>query len=504
MKRIAVGNQYPSRHHSQTLARRSAAIASTPVVVNSTSVAILGAGPAGLGAALQLARSGKAKAIVLEQQDAVGGNAGSFELEGIQVDFGSHRLHPSCQTRILDDLRGLLRQDLIDRPRHGRIRLQGRWLHFPLKPLDLLLKVPWSFRLGVARDALRGPGTNSSNGKEESFGSLLERSLGSTICRDFYFPYAEKIWGLTPDAISATQARRRVSAGSLTKMARKALALVPGFKAPGAGRFFYPQRGYGQISEVIAKGAGDLGAEIRLRSKVRKLRLGNPHRIVVESEGGIQTIEAKHVWSTIPLTVLAQIVDPEAPPQIAEACSRVEYRAMILIYLVLGQNQFSPFDAHYFPEAGVRLTRLSEPKNYSGVQEPVGRTVLCAELPCQIGDDSWCASDEELGGIVEDSLRHCDLAIRGPILKVATRRLPYAYPIYRKGYEKSFDLLDEWVGGLDRVLTFGRQGLFAHDNTHHALAMAYSAVDCLDESGRFNNERWREYRAEFAQHVVED
>src|SRR6185295_6202425 len=179
----------------------------------------------------------------------------------------------------------------------------------------------------------------------------------------------------------------------------------------------------------------------------------------------------------------------------------IEYRAMILIYLVLDQNQFTPFDAHYFPEAAIRLTRLSEPKNYADTTEPVGRTVLCGELPCRVGDEIWRASDEELVSIVRDSLKHCGLPISSPIVGVKTKRLSHAYPIYPKGYEKSFDLLDQWVEGLDRVLTFGRQGLFAHDNTHHALAMAYAAVDCLRESGEFDQKLWRQYRAEFATHV---
>src|SRR3990172_12788380 len=84
-------------------------------VAKRTRVAILGGGPAGLGAAWQLARQGKADAIVLEQRDDVGGNAGSFELDGLAVDYGSHRLHPACQPQILEDLRQLLKDDLLDR-----------------------------------------------------------------------------------------------------------------------------------------------------------------------------------------------------------------------------------------------------------------------------------------------------------------------------------------------------------------------------------------------------
>ena len=86
---------------------------------------------------------------------------------------------------------------------------------------------------------------------------------------------------------------------------------------------------------------------------------------------------------------------------------------------------------------------------------------------------------------------------------VRTRRLRQAYPIYLTGYEGPFDTLDSWASGLPRLLSFGRQGLFAHDNTHHALAMAYAAAECLDNSG-FDERRWAGHREIFRTPVVED
>ena len=64
--------------------------------------------------------------------------------------------------------------------------------------------------------------------------------------------------------------------------------------------------------------------------------------------------------------------------------------------------------------------------------------------------------------------------------------------------------LDHWVGSLPRVSTFGRLGLFAHDNTHHALAMAYDAVAALRADGSRDETAWSAARARFADHVVED
>jgi protoporphyrinogen oxidase len=470
-----------------------------------TRVTILGGGPAGVAAAWRLAEEKKADVTLLEQSDWFGGNAGSFEVAGIPVDYGSHRLHPACDPKILGDLRGLLGEDLLDRPRHGRIRLLGKWIHFPLKPVDLATRLPLSFGGGVAIDSLRKFGPRSSNGNgHESFATVLEQGLGKTICRDFYFPYARKIWGSEPSELSAIQAKRRVSAGSLSKMAKKVISVVPGLKRPGAGRFFYPRNGYGQISEAVAARAETLGADLRLKSSVRKVEIGEQKRITFESGGVSQTIETDHIWSTIPITALIKAADPAAPKQVIDATQALSYRAMVLIYLVLETKQFTEYDAHYFPEEEVAITRLSEPKNYSDRSEPADRTVLCAELPCKLGDGYWMRSDEALGALVCESLERCGFPVKVRVEQIVTRRLPFAYPIYETGYEKHFDIQDRWVESLEGVLTFGRQGLFAHDNTHHAMAMAYGAVDCLDDSGGFDRMKWNAYREDFSKHVVED
>ena len=158
-------------------------------------IAILGAGPAGLGAALCLARRRQFAVTVFERNSVIGGNAGSFDLEGLRVDYGSHRLHPACSSRVLSDIQSLLGDDLLTRTRHGRIRLRGRWVHFPLKPLNLTFSLPPSFIMGVMWDAVfkaRSPNSDAT------FATELEKGLGKTICRDFYFPYSRKIWGVPP------------------------------------------------------------------------------------------------------------------------------------------------------------------------------------------------------------------------------------------------------------------------------------------------------------------
>lgn len=471
-------------------------------------VVVLGAGPAGAGAAHRLRRLDRARVTVVELGERPGGNAGSFELGGQRVDFGSHRLHPACHPEILADVRRLLGGDLLDRPRHGRIRLRGRWIHFPLKPLDLLLRLDPRFAAGTLRDAvLPRRGTNGGgSGGGESFGSVLMGSLGPTICREFYFPYARKIWGREPEELSAIQARRRVSAGSFGKLVRKVAAAVPGLKPPGAGRFFYPRRGFGQITEAYLDAAREDGAEVLLGWRATRLRRGDDGcwTVTVRRDGAATELRADRVWSTLPVPLLARMVHPAAPDDVLRAAEAIRYRSMILVYLSLPVERLTEYDAHYFPGADVRITRLSEPKNYVGEGRPAGRTVLCAELPCSPGDGTWEMEDAALGELVAEDLARAGLPLPAPPTSVEARRLRHAYPVYLRGYEEPFGVLDRWAEALPGVLTYGRQGLFAHDNTHHALRMAYAAADCLRPGGGWDADRWRRHRAEFETHVVED
>jgi protoporphyrinogen oxidase len=464
-------------------------------------VVILGGGPAGCGAACQLGRNGAARVTLVERSNWLGGNAGSFEEGNEFLDFGSHRLHAACDPEILRDLRSMLGSDLTQRERRGRIRLRGKWLRFPLEISDLLLRLDRAFVFGVASNMIS---RNLFGRVDEgnTFASVLKANLGHTICENFYFPYARKIWGQEPDELSAVQAHKRVSAGSVSAILKRL------FRPPGSGKFYYPRKGYGQITEAYAEESMKLGAEYMKGWTATGIDRPTDDSDgfgidLTNQEGEVRTIFANHLWSTIPVTMLCRMMRPEPSAEVMQACERIEYRSMILVFLTLPVGQFTSTDAHYFPEEHIRMTRLSEPKNYSGVNEPYGTTTLCAELPCSPGDPVWNMSDPGLGRLILDDMAAAGLPEHKPV-RVFTRRLRQAYPIYTIGYEHDLTTIDSWLKSLPNLLVYGRQGLFAHDNTHHALFMAYAAAKCFRQDGSFNRDRWAEYCKIFATHVVED
>ncbi len=234
------------------------------------------------------------------------------------------------------------------------------------------------------------------------------------------------------------------------------------------------------------------------------LRGKKAQSVTYDQDNKTNSIEADFVWSTIPNTLLIQSTHPPPPHEVINASTKLEHRSMVLVYLLLKQKQFTEYDAHYFPEASIPVTRLSEPKNYCNASIPENRTVLCAELPCFTTSPEWEMQDKELGKLVRQCLEKVELTVKAPIEKVVTKRLKYAYPIYRKGYDKYLDEIDRYLDQIENVLPFGRQGLFVHDNTHHALSMAYSAVACFDTNEGFDSTKWKEFRKVFDTHVVVD
>lgn len=470
-----------------------------------TTIAILGGGPAGLGAAWKLKTDTKFNVVVHEGAGILGGNAASFDVDGIRVDYGSHRLHPVTDPEIMGHIKGLLGEDLLLRPRHGRIRLKKSWIHFPLKPFDLATRLPIPFAFSLFFDAATAK-LRAKPATDPNFKTVLLGGLGKAMCESFYFPYVRKLWGREPTELSTTLAQRRVSGSSLPKLLKKIFGQMPGLKSPTTGKFYYPREGFGQICNALGEAAVSAGADLHLNSRVTGLTLeaNRVTSVTVQTPQGEQTSSPDVIWSTLPITTLIRAAGDGVPANVTEAAARIGYRGMILIYLVLETDQFSEYDAHYFPEAAIPMSRMSEPKNYSATTEPMGRTVLCAELPSDPGDEHWALSDEALGEKMRDWIQTAGLEITARTLKVETRRLPFAYPVYDRHYAENFAIMDEWVSSLENVLTFGRQGLFAHDNTHHALAMAYGAVSCLGSDGNFDRQHWAELREEFETHVVED
>ena len=111
----------------------------------------------------------------------LGGLAAGFRHKDYILDFGPHRLHTELAPDVLRDLQLLLGQDLVQRTRHGKIRVAGRYVPYPLGPRAVLsLGIPRLAALTAGIALAKAQGNSSPAG---SYEAMLVRRLGrpSTI-----------------------------------------------------------------------------------------------------------------------------------------------------------------------------------------------------------------------------------------------------------------------------------------------------------------------------------
>src|SRR6476661_3719366 len=105
--------------------------------MNHPTVAIIGAGPAGLTAAYLLSKK-QVPVTVLEADPVyVGGIAKTASYKGFHFDIGGHRFF--SKSREVEDLwTELLPNDMLDRPRSSRIFYRDAFFSYPLKAAEAL------------------------------------------------------------------------------------------------------------------------------------------------------------------------------------------------------------------------------------------------------------------------------------------------------------------------------------------------------------------------------
>jgi protoporphyrinogen oxidase len=446
----------------------------------SVDLLVLGAGTAGLAAAARAARRGR-RVLVLDHAEHVGGLAASFDLAGIQVDYGSHRLPARLAPDVLADLENLLGPDLQTRRRTSRVRVADRWVPLERSASDLRRLLPHPMVTSMAWDTGRFP-LRRRGGAD--FQAAIRARVGRRIYDAVNEPYARKIWDQPGTRLDAAAAGRIVSSDITWRSGRR-------YRAAGS-EFRYPRRGFGQIATALADAATEAGAVIRLGTEIDAIEPAFGSVTVRTLDGA--SLTGRHAFSTLPLPRLARATRPGPPLGAIETATRLRFRAMVLVFLVHEGGRWTPHDCHHLPGDDTPVLRISEPANYrDNADDPTGHTVLCAELPCAVGDAIWNASNVEHAELVEEAAARTDLPDIA-VTQVQVHRSATYYPTYTLGYDRDLHGLDSWLRGIPSVTSFGRFGLFFHDNTHHALLLAREAVNAFGSEGAFDHLQWERGR----------
>src|ERR687884_613912 len=105
-----------------------------------TTVAVIGAGPAGLTAAYLLAKNNVPVTVLEADPQYVGGISRTVKYKGFHFDIGGHRFF--SKSKEVEELwTELLPNDMLERPRSSRIYYRGKFFAYPLKAVEALLNL---------------------------------------------------------------------------------------------------------------------------------------------------------------------------------------------------------------------------------------------------------------------------------------------------------------------------------------------------------------------------
>jgi protoporphyrinogen oxidase len=444
---------------------------------NEKSVVIIGGGPAGLTAALELSRH-NVPARVLEADKQVGGISRTVNYKGYLFDIGGHRFFTKW-----DEVNKIWEQTLGDkfllRPRLSRIYYRRKFFLYPL----------------VAKNALLGLGPVESvrillsyfhaalfpSPKEDNLEEWVSNRFGKRLYQIFFKTYTEKVWGVPCTSIQAEWAAQRIRGLSLMSAVRN--ALFPS-KTPKAktliDRFHYPERGPGQMWEMLADTLSRQSYPILMERPVVRIchEGGFVTRVVTSGPYGEESFEGSHFISSMPIRNLINALDPRPPEEVFRTANELRYRDFLIVSLIINRKEVSPDNWIYVHEPGVRVGRVQNFKNWSPAMVPdASKTCLGMEYFVFENDELWSSPDDKLIEMARREIAQLGLVRPEEIEDGTVVRMQKAYPMYDPGWAERVEAIRTYARTSLRNLQFvGRNGMHKYNNQDHSMMTALCAA----------------------------
>ncbi len=444
-------------------------------------VVIIGAGLAGLTAAYELARVGKA-CTVLEADDVVGGISRTTERDGWRFDIGGHRFFTKVKEVEEFWHEVLPGEELMVRPRLSRIYYQGKYYDYPLKPMNALrnLGLVESLRCGGSYLWAR---VNPPK-DQTTFEGWVAARFGWRLYRHFFKTYTEKVWGYPGSQIQADWAAQRIKNLNLLNAVKNAMFPEKGQRRITTliDQFEYPRLGPGMMWERCRDKVEAAGSKVIMNAAVTRLkREGGRVTSVTSVTDGVGTEHrASAVVSSMPLSALVKAIDPPPPPQVIAAAEGLHYRDHLTVALVVPESASFPDNWVYVHDPRVRMGRIQNFGRWSPYMVKDGRACLGLEYFVFEGDDIWSMPDAELVELGKRELASLGLVSPAAVEAGYVVRMPKAYPYYDAYYKANVELVRSWLAAnVPNVHPVGRNGMHRYNNQDHSMYTAMLTVENL-------------------------
>ncbi len=487
-------------------------------------VVIIGAGPAGLSTAYELAKSDEFDITILELESFVGGISRTVNYKNNRMDIGGHRfftknervsnvwheIMPLQSKPSMDDV--LLNRKIeldpngadpetsdvviLKRNRVSRIYFIKKFFDYPIS-----MKMRTFINMGFWRTMKAGFGYIGSvihKRKENSLEDFYINRFGKPLYRLFFESYTEKLWGVHPSKLSADWGAQRVKGLSLWKTFTN--AITKPFKKNKKKvetslieQFEYPKFGPGQFYSLLAEDVKKKGVKIVYNAEVSKLELdGNRVSKVITKDG--QSFNADYVVSSMPIKDLfSAIGEDKTSKESFEIATTLPYRDFITVGVLVNKlkiknktkiptlNELVPDTWIYVQERDVTMGRIQIFNNWSPymVNDPLHTAWIGLEYFCSEGDKMWESKDEDFIAMAIDELVKMGIIeSKEDVIDATRQKVKKAYPAYFGSYDH-FDKVRAELDKIQNLYCVGRNGQHRYNNMDHSMLTGLIAADYI-------------------------
>jgi len=441
-------------------------------------VAVIGAGPAGITAAYQVAKEiNNGKVIELDVYEAgeqVGGLAKSIHIWNQKVDMGPHRFfsHDKQVNQLWLEVVGR-NYKMVNRK--TRIYYKNKFFDYPLKPANALHNLGL---LEASRCMLSYMKEKILPTKDKgTFESWVVRRFGKRLYQIFFKTYSEKLWGIKCTELDSDFASQRIKRLSLYEAVKNALIKGRGnVHKTLVDQFAYPTGGTGFVYESMASAILKNGGKIFLQTKVEKVLTEAEKATGIQLENG-ETRYYDQIISTMPISLLVSRL-PEVPDNIKHLAESLKFRNTILVYLLVRHQDLFPDQWLYIHSDDLQMGRMTNFRNW--IPELYGEeknTILCLEYWCNFEDPFWHQDDQEIIKLAATELISTGLIHQAEISEGHVLRIPRCYPVYFRNYKKIMTPIQEFLDQIDGLQVIGRYGSYKYNNQDHSIFMGILAAE---------------------------
>ena len=432
-------------------------------------VAVIGAGPAGLGAGYALSRMNSVEWAIFEATDRVGGLSSSrVDDKGFTWDLGGHVIFSNNPlfNSIVNDAIG---RDGLTHTRSSFVKMEDSFVPFPLQ--NNIHRLPkkimdecYAGMLSAVKD----------NGTPANFHEWIAHRLGEGLAKHFMWPYNRKVWDYPLEKMGHGWINERVALPDLAKVKRAIETGEDDESWGGNATFRFPlHSGTGGLFERIAEPFAD---KIKFRHSAVKIDVAKKE---ISFENG-EIISYGKLVTTIPLDVLVKDVIVDAPGDLVDASDELKSNGGWMVGIGINRKIETKRCWVYFPQEDVPFYRVTYFSNYSPKNVPdsdMQTSFLCETTEGEERelDESEAVADT-LDGLIKTGL--LEEADRGRVATVWRERLPYSYPIPTLGRDKALEKIHAWLKS-SAVYSVGRFGGWRYEvgNMDHSFLAGVEAVE---------------------------